>query len=147
MINETKQCVSICPPDYPLLFNNQCYKKGSCPEETKEDIINGDKCICKNLWHKQNNNKQYCIIGDECPDYYPYKNAITKECDFKPCPKKIFNSTCYDNCPDGTIPKKNSDGTTDESNECECDPEFGYWHIIDKEKKKNDLWIKRMPRW
>ena len=145
MINETKQCVKSCPPDYPLLFNNQCYKKGSCPEETKEDIINGDKCICKNLWHKQNNNKQYCIIGDECPDYYPYKNAITKECDFKPCPKKIFNSTCYDNCPDGTIPKKNSDGTTDESNECECDPEFGYWHIIDKEKKRMICGLKECP--
>ena len=139
MVNETKECVEKCEDEYPLLFNNQCYKKGSCPEGTKMDIINGDACICNNLWHQQNNNNKNCLLENECPAIYPYKNFTTNEC-VKSCSNshKIVNNTCYNTCPDGTIIKtiKNEDGTEIETNECECDPQFGYWHVEGEENPK-----------
>ena len=140
MVNETKECVEKCEGQYPLLFNNQCYKKGSCPEGTKMDILNGDVCICNNLWHKQNNNNINCLQDNECPSTHRYKIFSTKEC-VKSCPSeynKIVNNTCYDSCPDGTINKKikNEEGIEAETNECECDPQFGYWYVEGDENPK-----------
>ena len=140
MVNETKECVNECSPEYPLKFNNQCYKKGSCPKGTKEDIINGDKCICNNLWHEQKNGNINCIEGDECPQTHPYKIFSEKKCIIGPCSSEeyIINNTCYNECPDGTKIKKNKneDGTTTDTKECECDSQFGYWYIEGEEKPK-----------
>ena len=134
MINETKECVDKCNSDYPLLFNKQCFKKGSCPEEAKEDIINGDKCICKKVWYGQKNGNMKCIDSDECPDNFPYKIFGTNECVYTPCSKldlKYYvNNTCYEKCPDGTVENSKDHYI------CECDPKFGFWEIREKEKKK-----------
>ena len=139
MVNETKECVDECT-EYPLEFNNQCYKKGSCPKGTKEDIINGGKCICNNLWHEQKNGNINCIEGDECPQTHPYKIFSEKKCSIDPCSSEeyIINNTCYNECPDGTKIKKNKneDGTTTDTKECECDSKFGYWYIEGEEKPK-----------
>ena len=148
MVYETKECVEQCDGEYPLLFNNQCYKQGSCPEGTKMDIINGKVCICNNLWHKQNNNNIICLTENECPVTHPYKNFTTNEC-VKSCPSpynKIVNNTCYNFCPDGTIEKikQNDDGT--ETIECECDPQFGFWYVEGDEKPKMICELSQCPK-
>ena len=133
MIHDTKECVDECPPDYPLEFNKQCYKRGNCPEGTEEDILNGASCICKKVWHFQDNGNKNCINSDKCPDSHPYKIFSTRECISEPCSTEngypyILNYTCYVNCPEGTVNRG-------DSKVCECDPEFGYWYIEDNEKQ------------
>ena len=126
IVNETYECVETCPLESPLEYNNQCYKKGSCPKGTKEDI---NKCICNNLWFTQNNNNIKCVGENECPETHPFKIFDTKECILK-CSEteKIVNYTCYESCPKGTIEKGNTQ-------ECECDPQLGYWYIEEKDEK------------
>ena len=126
IVNETNECVDNCPLESPLEYNNQCYKKGSCPIGTKEDI---NKCICNNLWFTQNNKNIKCVAENECPETHPFKIFDTKEC-ILTCSEtaKIVNNTCYKNCPKGTIEKGNTQ-------ECECDPQLGYWYIEEKDEE------------
>ena len=133
MVHDTNECVEDCPPDYPLEFNNQCYKRGQCPEGTEEDILKGNSCICKKVWHRQDNDNIKCINSDICPDSHPYKIYSTRECISQRCSdtegtQYILNYTCYEKCPDGTV-------SNEKSKMCECDPEFGYWYYEDNEKQ------------
>ena len=162
MVNETKECVEECPTESPFNFNNQCYKKGKCPELTIENE-NEKVCDCENLWHKQfigENNEEFnkkCVKEKECPITHPYKLFPSNECISTKCETFIVNNTCYeDRCPNGTKSPDNSndndagdvgddgDGDGDGSNaspdvnqyNCECDPEFGFWHKVGDENPK-----------
>ena len=121
MVEETKECLDNCPPDYPLKFNGECFK--ICPNGAKEDITSGDKCICNNLWYKQKNGNMFCLEGEECPSTHPYKQSSNNECQQQKCENFILNYTCYDNCPEGTIGK-----TETGKKICECHPNLGYWY-------------------
>ena len=68
-INETRQCVSKCPPD-TMSFNYVCYKE--CPENTTKSD-DGKSCICNTTygyWYKyeKDNGTDYlkCAL-EECP--------------------------------------------------------------------------------
>ena len=138
LINETKECVvgegdnKLCPKEYPLKYNNVCYKKGNCPDKTKENAEENE-CICVNLWYRQDTGNKYCLEESisECPyETHPYKIYSTKECIKEKCPGlKTFNNTCYDECPSGSI----AEGETD----CICDKQIGFWYIeVDSNKKE-----------
>ena len=49
LIDETKECYNgaQCREEYPLLFNNKCYNKDNCPENTiyKEDSPKTCSCV------------------------------------------------------------------------------------------------------
>ena len=142
-LNDTKQCVPrdnisepfSCPYESPYLYNRKCYSK--CPENTSIDIKKGNECKCNNLWFRQEIDYIYCSDNlGKCPyNTHPYFIYETKECieKIEKCKEqyynKIFNYTCYRECPYFTKPKK------DNEDECECDKEL-YWY---SEKDKNDL--------
>ena len=130
LINDTKECIEgdSCPNEAPLKFNNVCYRVGSCPENTKQNV-NGNECICNNLWYKQDTGNKYCLRESECPfETHPNLIYSTKECITTDCPSplKNFSNTCYEECPSGTI----QDG-----NECKCDQQIGFWYIKEENKK------------
>jgi len=138
LIKETKECVvgegdkKLCPKEYPLKYNNVCYKKGNCPEKTKANA-EGNECICENLWYWQDTGNKYCLEKtiSECPfETHPYKIYSTKECIKDKCSDlKTFDNTCYDECPSGTI--------AEGDNDCICDKQLGFWYIeIDSNKKQ-----------
>jgi hypothetical protein len=137
LIDETKECVKgegdnkLCPKENPLKYNNVCYKKGSCPDKTKENA-DENECICVNLWYEQETGNKYCLdesISD-CPyDTHPYKIYSTNQCIKEKCPGlKTFGDTCYDECPSGTIIEGNND--------CLCDKQIGFWYVIVNNKKQ-----------
>ena len=134
LINETKECIMSekCPLNSPFKFNGICYKEGECPENTKENLLNGEECSCIGLWFKQKNGYKFCFKDStiECPyETHPYLIYSTKECVTDKCSgsnPKIFNYTCYEKCPDGSI--------EDKDNRCICDSQFGFWYI------KGDSW-------
>ena len=130
LINDTRECIEgdSCPNEAPLKFNNVCYRVGSCPENTKQNV-NGNECICNNLWYKQDTGNKYCLQESECPfETHPNLIYSTKECITTDCPSplKNFSNTCYEECPSGTI----QDG-----NECKCDQQIGFWYIKKENKK------------
>ena len=125
MVKDTNECVEECPPEYPLKFNNKCFK--NCPDGTKEDITTSDKCICNNLWYTQKNGNMFCFEGEECPPSHPYKKSSNNECQQQKCEKFILNYTCYEECPQGTKPEDTTSSVA-EAKICECDPELGYWY-------------------
>ena len=127
MVKDTNECVEECPPEYPLKFNNKCFK--NCPNGTKEDITTSDKCICNNLWYTQKNGNMFCFEGEECPPSHPYKKSSNNECQQQKCEKFILNYTCYEECPQGTKPEDTTSSEAEaEAKICECDPELGYWY-------------------
>ncbi len=125
LIKKTNQCVSTCPDNYLYQFNDECFS--SC-DEAKNDYgynvknsTDNSKCICENLWIKNDTNKAECISSKICPkDKYILING-TNECSDS-CPNsnnlKLFNNICDENCPENT---KQRDGI----NECEC---IGRWY-------------------
>ena len=133
MINETKECVYICPKNYPLEFNGICYKKGNCPDFSEDDAVTGRKCVCKNLWHKQSNGHIFCIKEDKCPITHIFKNSYNKECVSDPGEDYILNYTLYQKCPDGTIESNFTNEAGKTYNICVCDQTFGYWYRNKKE--------------
>ena len=138
LIAETNECINgnICPKEDPLKFNNVCYRNGKCPKNTMENL-NGNECICVNLWYMQENTEnKYCLeetISD-CPyETHPYLIYSTKECVTKKCneldpPLRTFNNTCYSECPSGTIEEGD--------NKCICDKQLGYWYIEEGSNKR-----------
>lgn len=125
-VNETNECVKNYPNDFPLLFNEICYKIGKCPEQSKEDISTGDKCICKNKWYIQNNGYIKCV--NECPETHIFENLTNNECIQVPCDDYIMNYTCYKTCPKGTVPSSFTNDAGKEFKTCICDPSFGLWY-------------------
>jgi len=141
IVDETKQCFEgeECSDEYPLLFNGRCYKKGNCPHDTKENILNGKECVCENYWFKQDNNNIYCI--DKC-DYktHPLQIYSTNECiqmDVCPDDKWVFNYICYDKCPDGTLEA--------EERNCKCDSNYGFWNIKDGNRIEIECGLSNCP--
>ena len=131
LIKETNQCIkktSKCSFEKPILWNNLCYDK--CPDNTEEDTIKGKTCKCKYNWFTRDDGLIECM-GEktDCPyTSHPYLIAGTKECvkNIAICTennKFIYNFVCYDECPSNT--SKPTDGT---NNNCECNPEDGYWN-------------------
>ena len=123
--NLTKECTNNCTKN---LFNNKCYE--NCPSNT-QNKENSNECECKYLWYEYEDKNNYTIKNclsenEECPyEVFPYLNNTSKQClkDVLSCQgKKIFNYTCYDECPQNTTVKKENE------EECECNP--------------NNLWYK-----
>ena len=83
--------VRICNNLTDYYFNNECYEV--CPENTKinESEIDKRLCICKNLYYLDINSSQICIIGNNCPNEYPY----------------LYKSECLSFCPNGTYISQN----------------------------------------
>ena len=131
LIKETNQCIkktSKCSFEKPLLWNNLCYDK--CPDNTEEDTIKGKTCKCKYNWFTRDDGLIECMGENTVCPYksHPYLIDETKECvkDIAICTDKnklIFNFVCYNECPANTT--NPSDGT---NNNCECNPEYGYWN-------------------
>ena len=138
LIAETHECINtdVCPKEDPLKFNKVCYRNSNYPKNTKPNI-NGNECICDNLWYIQEDTKEkYCLektISD-CPyETHPYLIYSTKECVTKECkeldpPLRSFNGTCYSECPSGTIEEG--------SDKCICDKQLGYWYIEEGSDKR-----------
>ena len=126
LINDTKECIDIeenCPKEYPLLFNNICYKSGKCPEEKNVyyDVVT-QKCICVGKWY---NNLGEVICLDDCPITYPYLIYSTKECkQNKDTLLFEFNNVFYNNCPQNTLADENSGNKV-----CICNPLLGYYYF------------------
>ena len=135
LIDDTKQCIKIegeeednnfkCPYSSPYLYNKKCYTK--CPDGTKIDTIKGNACTCEKLWITQENGLVYCIEDEKCPrNTHPFLIDETKECvkTKDDCDdKKLFNYTCYNNCP--YLTKESNDNDND--NDCECNNNY-YWY-------------------
>ena len=128
LIAETNQCIkkeSKCPFEKPLIWNDLCYKE--CPDNSIEDSIKGKTCKCIFNWFRRDDEFIECM-GEKvgCPyNSHPYLIVQTKECvkDKDKCTGKyIFNYVCYDKCP------ANTTEPIDESNNCICNPENGYWN-------------------
>ena len=137
MIDETKECVSQCPTDYPYYFNNKCYT--SCDAANDKYILNIEKinttyeCVCPNLWYidpepNNNYNDKHCYPKNinECEPWSDpserYLINSNKQCveSRNKCPTNSykFNFICYDQCPEFTI-----EGTDPEIGDkiCTCD--------------------------
>jgi hypothetical protein len=141
LIDYTRECIEgegegehkLCPKEAPLKYNNVCYRVGSCPENTKPNV-NGNECICKNLWYRQSTGNKYCLEEPECPFethpnlIYSTKECITGEC---PSPLKSFNNTCYEKCPSTTIEE-----TIESKSVCKCDQQIGFWYIDETNEKQ-----------
>ena len=99
--------VKICDNLTDYFFNNKCYE--SCPENTKLKINDSNTslkiCICDNLYYL-NGEDQVCIIGNECPNEYPYLKPDSFEC-YK-CPF-LYKGECYSACPNNTYIDESSD--------------------------------------
>ena len=141
-IVDTKECLKgdACPPEYPLKFNQKCYKMNKCPTNSHYDNTIQGTCVCDNSWYKYTDpnfsdiefmfclpkNKENCPMNNPNTDNnYPYQIFQTKECvkQRTNCPGNsyIFNYICYENsCPYAT--KESSDKN------CICDKECGYWY-------------------
>ena len=136
MISETKQCVEICPEDYPYYFNNKCYK--NCDFDYNiEKVENSNKCDCQNLWYIdpndeyekdkicENKDKTECdtLLNEDGKNtrYLIYSN---KQCvdTIDDCPPNSFkiNHICYQRCPDYTLESTNEE----EGNICICDKSY-----------------------
>ena len=139
-VKKTGQCVNECPEDYPYSFNQWCFK--SCEDEAKSEYLYNVKtdgssknCKCQNLWHITDPDKNYkeCINEDKCILFNStkiYEIERTKECVEK-CPSLFrFNYICYDQCPDKTIDKLDSEG----NHECVCNTNDGLWFWYDYEE-------------
>ena len=131
LIYETRQCIEgegtekLCPKEAPLKFNNVCYME-KCPNKTKSNV-NGNECICNNLWYKQNTGNKYCLDESECPlETHPNLIYSTKECIPGECPSDLwsFSNICYEKCPSGTV-EKEKDG----KKICVCDQQIGFWYV------------------
>ena len=138
LIAETHECINtdVCPQEDPLKFNNVCYRNDKCPTNTKPNI-NGNECICVNLWYIQEDTQEkYCLEDtiSDCPyETHPYQIYSTKECTTKECkeldpPLRSFNGSCYSECPSSTI--------EEESDKCICDKQLGYWLIEEGRDKR-----------
>ena len=150
MIKETKECVKECPPDYPYYFNKMCFK--SCENEAKslynlnvKTVELSYECQCVNLWYYEDAAKTIKKCLDEtiteCIEYnsdngvnYEYQVFKTKECvpDETKCPTNSykFNYKCYEKCPEFTV------DLNDESHQCQCNTEEGYWYESEKHNRK-----------
>ena len=103
LIKENNECISNCPPSYPILLNNECINE--CPSE-EGFVYSSNTCICisKYLYYYDvdNNNNLVCIINKtECPNNYPIKE--NRECKKNENGKNIiFNGDTINECPENT---------------------------------------------
>ena len=116
-IVDTNECVGSCD----LEFNDgECF--ANCDEVKKyypgfeyEKVDN--KCRCKGLWMKNNDNKIECIKGDICPKERRFKDIETNECtETQICNDKTFNNLCYKKCEEAD----NLQDDTDNASTCKC---------------------------
>ena len=64
---------------------------------------------CKYYYYYDELNKYHCTVGEECPKLKQYKLILQKgkcidECKNDDKYRNEFNNTCYEICPNGTIP-------------------------------------------
>ena len=129
LINYTKECIDInenCPKEYPLLFNNICYKSGKCPEEKNVHYDNiKQECKCIGKWYI-NSGEIICLDDNKnCPTGYPYLIHSTKECkESKDDSLYEFNNIFYNNCPQSTVADESSGNKI-----CICNPSLGYYYF------------------
>ena len=131
LIVATNECYkgTVCREEYPLLFNNECYDKNNCPENTiyKED--SPKTCSCVNYYYIDstgNNNYIKCLPKDEkCPEDYPNliisKNKCVEDNNEELNGLFSFNKMFYNNCPPYT--------KYDETKKvCICDNLYRFWY-------------------
>jgi len=138
LIIATKECYNgtVCREEYPLLFNNKCYDKINCPENTlfKED--SPKTCSCVNYYYIDSGDHNYikCLAQDEkCPTEYPNliisKNKCVKDNDEELKDLYSFNKIYYSNSPAYT---KCEEATKI----CTCDNLYRFWY---KDDESGDL--------
>ena len=103
-VPETKECVSICPPDISKKFRTFCLRE--CPYGSSES---SGECKCgeetednPNLWYSAGKNSFVCLgPNDLCPDKYPLLAPQTSEC-LKKCKGTfypyLYDNKCYSDC-------------------------------------------------
>lgn len=133
LIFATKECYkgTVCREENPLLFNNECYNKNNCPENTSYKEDSPKTCSCVNYFYIDSNDHNYikCLpIDDKCPDDYPNliisKNKCVKNVDEELNNLYSFNKIYYNNCPTYT--------KYDEGNKiCICDNLYRFWYKDD----------------
>ena len=133
IVNDTKECVSNCPPDYYESPNNICYKSCKLDIEYPFSTINfnGSKKICsKKCNDSEPNYGEDKICTSSCPDpnlqIIDYDGKCVSSCE-NPYYKYQHNKTCVYKCPKYINKNK----------ECvdECVGDFNY--IEDNECKKS----------
>ena len=135
-VEETRQCVKECPPEYPYFFNNKCYT--TCEHANDiyglniESVESSFECTCQNLWYKENTIYKdkicYPKYIEECPILNDpstrYLIHSTKQCvnSREECPTNSykFNYICYDKCPEYTLEAKETLSDGREDNICTC---------------------------
>ena len=140
LIVATNECYNgtQCRQDYPLLFNNKCYNKNNCPENT---IFNPDSpktCSCIKYYYIDENNDIVCQgQNDNCPENYPNliysRDKCVRNGDTELDELYNFNGIYYNNCPLYTI-------YDEEQDKCVCNTLYGYWYK--DESEGNDLHCK-----
>ena len=128
LINDTKECINIeqnCPKEYPLVFNNICYKNGKCPEEknVEYDSIK-QECTCVGKWYVDSGEIICLDKSQNCPNSHPYLIYSTKECkESKDNSLYEFNNIFYNKCPQNTTADENSSTKI-----CICKPLLGFYY-------------------
>ena len=119
-----------CPKDYPINFNEYCYKEESeCPPETQINQYT-QTCDCKGKWYKDlTTSKIECLRTTQCPNSYPILDSTNNEC-IQIIPENTqlyaFNHTLYSSCPENT--KEGEEG----KKICVCNPnKIWFTEIID----------------
>ena len=112
IINEIHQCYEFgenerkCPKEYPINFNEYCFKEESqCPSGTQINQYT-QTCDCKGKWYKDlTTSKTVCVSTTDCPSSYPILDFTKKEC-IQSIPTNtdlyVFNYTLYSSCPENT---------------------------------------------
>ena len=155
MIEETKECVNICPTNYPYHFNYECFISCEFANEKYryniEQVESSYECKCPNLWYikhvlPEDADKIFCHEKElnECPRTNPdpstsYLILSTKQCvfNYQECPEKSykFNGICYDKCPEFTLESKDTNLASGYENICLCNKNNYLW--LDYEKYGN----------
>ena len=133
LIVATNECYkgTVCREENPLLFNNKCYNKNNCPENTLYKEDSPKTCSCVNYYYIDSNDHNYikCLPNDDkCPNDYPNliisKNKCVENDNEELNNLYSFNKIYYNNCP--TYTKYD-----EQKKECICDNLYRFWYQDD----------------
>ena len=100
-IPETNGCVDSCISPYVKKFDNFCLR--NCPENSVEDNVDHNLCICNHYWYSLTNQNFICLNVDKCPKSHPLLNVEDNQC-LKKCKDNdnLIIDKCVSSCTSGT---------------------------------------------